>query len=200
MLFRIHSQDEIKYMVEDINKIKKENLSGRDLRLLREWNILDQRLAQRKDIDYRVVKYNSKGIAVEYDIFYFIRSFCGIDKDQKPLWADEFSMKVVIPEGFPCVDSPVELFFFSDPVRNTVYPWHPNIRYHGAFRGRVCLNKMDSFTEIAWCIERVALYLKYERYHALNNPPYPEDLTVARWVIEYGEPMGYINQLLNDEK
>ncbi|WP_455621403.1 hypothetical protein [Parabacteroides sp.] len=189
-------------MMEEINRLKQEAFSGRNLRLLREWEILDLRLANREDMDYRVARYNAKGIAVEYDVFYHIRSFCGIDSLQKPLFADEFALRLAIPEGFPCVDSPVELFFLSVDVsnRDMPCPWHPNIRYHGTFRGRVCLNKMDSFTEIAWCVERVASYLRYERYHALNYPPFPEDLTVAKWVVEYGEPMGYINQLLNDEK
>jgi hypothetical protein len=46
--------------------------------------------------------------------------------------------------------------------------------------------------DLAWYVERVALYLKYDLYHAKQAPPYPEDITVARWVLRQGEPMRWI--------
>jgi hypothetical protein len=41
-------------------------------------------------------------------------------------------------------------------------------------------------------VKRVASYLTYERYHAVAEPPYPEDLQVAAWVIRQAEPNGWI--------
>lgn len=58
--------------------------------------------------------------------------------------------------------------------------------------GRVCLNAPDSYMDLVWYVERVALYLKYELYHAKQEPPYPEDINVARWVLRQGEPMRWI--------
>ena len=46
----------------------------------------------------------------------------------------------------------------------------------------------DTYTDLAWAVERVAQYLRYEIYHAVSEPPYPEDLKVAAWVIRQGEP------------
>jgi len=37
----------------------------------------------------------------------------------------------------------------------------------------------------------VAQYLHYDIYHATCEPPYPEDLKVASWVIRQGEPNGW---------
>lgn len=80
----------------------------------------------------------------------------------------------------------------SPTTQETPLPWHPNIRYHGDMAGHVCLNALNTFTDLAWGVERVALYLRYELYHALPEPPYPEDLTVAEWVRHVGEPNEYI--------
>jgi len=55
------------------------------------------------------------------------------------------------------------------------------------------LNAMDSFTELAWGVDRVGKYLTYECYHAVAEPPFPEDLKVARWVIEQGEPQNWVS-------
>lgn len=165
-------------------------LSGRDRRLQREREMIESRLSGGEDIEWRVTKLNHAGMAVEYQFVYNIRSFAGVDEvSGEPIVADRFVMVMTIPEGFPCVDAPAELRFlcYNDEGEEIAHPWHPNIRYFGAFAGRVCLNKMDSFTELAWCVERVAKYLRYERYHALEQPPYPEDLTVARWVRENEE-------------
>ncbi len=174
-------------------------LSGRNRRLLREREIIQCRLSGRKDIEYRVTQLNEQGMAIEYEFVYNIRSFAGVDElSQEPIYAQRFVMDMVIPEGYPCVDAPPQFNFVCyDKVtcQPIAHPWHPNIRYFGAFAGRVCLNNMDSFTELAWCVERVAKYLRYERYHALEQAPFPEDLTVARWVREWGEPNLVINDL-----
>jgi hypothetical protein len=50
----------------------------------------------------------------------------------------------------------------------------------------------DTYTDLVWGVDRVASYLRYETYHARQEPPYPEDLKVAAWVVCQGEPRGWI--------
>ncbi len=103
-------------------------------------------------------------------------------------------MQIDLPPGYPCIDSPPALrFLTADENGNPIpHPWHPNIRYFGSFAGRVCINMADSYTDLAWGVERVGQYLRYERYHAVNEPPYPEDMQVAAWVIRQGEPNEWV--------
>ena len=58
--------------------------------------------------------------------------------------------------------------------------------------GRVCINMSDTYTDLLWGVKRVASYLRYDCYHAVSAPPYPEDLQVAAWVVQQGEPNGWI--------
>ena len=99
-----------------------------------------------------------------------------------------------MPEAYPDIDAPPSFRFLTcDEEGNPIpHPWHPNIRYSGDFAGRVCLNAMDTHAGLAWAVERVESYLRYERYHALNEAPYPEDQRVAAWVIREGEPNDWI--------
>jgi hypothetical protein len=103
-------------------------------------------------------------------------------------------MRIDLPVGYPCVDSPPSLqFVVCDNRGNAVpHPWHPNIRYFGEFAGRVCINMADTYTDLLWGVRRVASYLRYETYHALLESPYPEDLKVATWVMRQGEPNGWL--------
>lgn len=178
-------------------------LSGRNRRLYREWIRLDERLSRRKDIRYAITRLNTKGMPVQYRIIYQIRSICGVEKIERldesgveniPLFANRFQMQIDIPEDYPCMDAFPSFRFLTQDDDGTVipYPWHPNIRYFGEFAGRVCLNAPDSYMDLVWYVERIALYLRYELYHAVQEPPYPEDLKVARWVLRQGEPMKWI--------
>lgn len=164
---------------------------------------MDEQLSERNDIRYSVLKYNADGLPVSYQIDYRLTSICGVEQEDQldnpnipnpPRFADIFVMQITIPPGYPCVDAaPSYRFLTTGPDGQDIpHPWHPNIRYHGAFAGRVCLNQQDTYADIVWAVKRIAGYLTYERYHAKNQPPYPEDLTVARWVIEQGEPNGWI--------
>ena len=178
-------------------------LSGRNRRLLHEWKAMDEQLDGRDDIRYSVLKYNADGLPVSYRIDYRLTGICGVEQEEQldnpdipnpPRVADAFVLQITIPPGYPCVDAvPSYHFLTTGPDgRDIPHPWHPNIRYYGAFAGRVCLNQPDTYADIVWAVKRIAGYLTYERYHAKSQPPYPEDLTVARWVIEQGEPNGWI--------
>lgn len=178
-------------------------LSGRNRRLYNEWVVVDKRLQHRTDITYSVEKFNAAGVPVQYHVTYHIKSICGVEQVEqlhqagvlnKPLFASQFEMRIVIPPNYPCIDAQPAFMFLTHNQDNLpiAHPWHPNIRYFGEFAGRVCLNAPDSYMDIAWYIERIALYLRYELYHALPEPPYPEDMTVAKWVIKQGETNNWI--------
>lgn len=152
-----------------------------------EYDALRNMAAGHSDLTLAVTGTDFDGIPTSYSVEYRIKSICGIDEEKRPLFADRFTMEIVIPEGYPQVDAPPRFQFVGD-----VLPWHPNIRYHGDMAGHVCINQLNTFTDIAWGVERVALYLRYELYHAIQEPPFPEDLRVAEWVRHVGEPLNYI--------
>jgi len=127
------------------------------------------------------------GVPLSYMVTFLIKSICGIDDELRPVFARRYEMEVVIPEKYPQVDAPVSFRFVGDKI-----PWHPNIVHSGELAGNVCLNQLNTFTDIAWGIERAALYLKYELYHAEQTPPFPIDLKVAGWVRSEGEPGGWV--------
>ena len=178
-------------------------LTGRNRRLLNEWQQLEKGLSNRSDICWRVVKTNAEGLPTGYHIDYNIRSICGVTCVErlnepgvvnKPLFADHYQMRIDLPPSFPCVDGAPVLHFLTvdEQERPLPHPWHPNIRYFGSFAGRVCINMNDTYTDLVWGVKRVASYLRYECYHAVSEPPYPEDLQVAAWVIRQGEPNEWI--------
>jgi len=180
-----------------------QTLGGRERRLLNEWILLEQYLAGRSDISWRVLQVNAKGLPVSYIIDYHIRSLCGVTNVERlsepgivnaPLFADHFLMRIDLPANYPQVDgAPVLHFLTTDEQgRPIAHPWHPNIRYFGDFAGRVCINMADTYCSLAWGVQRVASYLRYDVWHATLEPPYPEDLLVAAWVRTQGEPQEWI--------
>ena len=186
-----------------LTRFRDKPLSGRNRRLLCEWQQMDEGLSARSDIRWSIRRTNAEGLPVCYQVEYLIRSMCGVTDVERlgeegvenhPLYADHFRMIIELPDAFPCVDgAPVFRFLTEDDDGNPIpHPWHPNIRYFGSMAGRVCLNQADTYTDLLWGVRRVASYLRYERYHAVAEPPYPEDLQVAAWVIRQAEPNGWI--------
>ena len=178
-------------------------LSGRNRRLLYEWKQLEQGLERRSDLQWYVTKRNCDGLPVGYHIDYHIHSLCGVTSVERlnepgvanePLFADHFQMEITLPVNYPCVDAPPVLSFKTtdEQGKEIAHPWHPNIRYFGMFAGHVCINMADTYTDLLWAVRRVASYLRYDTYHATMEPPYPEDLQVAAWVRQQGEPQNWI--------
>ena len=175
-------------------------LTGRDRRLLYEWRKMDDHLRHRRDIGYAVCERNARGLPTAYRVTYRLRSICGVQRPEEPeepnppVFADTFLMHIGLPDNYPSVDGLPAFRFLTrdDDGRPVPHPWHPNIRYYGEFAGRVCLNMPDTYTDLVWGVERVAHYLRYDLYHARNEAPFPEDLRVAQWVVEQGEPKGWI--------
>ena len=188
------------------------SLSGRNRRLWHEWSHLDRALMARSEMTYRIVRRNAQGLPTAYEVTYHLRSICGVERIDRleertvshpPLFATEFRLRITLPENYPCIDAPAAFRFVTrDEEKEIPHPWHPNIRYFGEFAGRVCLNTPDTYAGLAWCVDRIAHYLSYDRYHARPEPPYPEDRQVAEWVVREGEPRGwiYFDATLNGEE
>ena len=166
-------------------------VKGRQRRLLNEWNDIVATIGPRRDITVEVIATNANSIPTDYRVTYDLLSIRDVNDAGEPLFARGFTMDVTLPDDYPQADAPPE-FRFITTAATPWLPWHPNISHYGDMAGRVCLNRLNTFSSLAWGIERVALYLRYELYHALPEPPYPEDLKVAEWVRKKGEPNEWI--------
>lgn len=178
-----------------IEKYSEKDYEGRDARLLREWREIEALCKKRKaasadprrpSISYTIKKKNLEGIPIIYDIIYRCKSIVGVEDTQpprKPIFGYMHKMRIELPLNYPSADGN-PLFTFQTPV------WHPNIRYAGDFKGKVCLTikEMGVMASLTSLILRVEEYLKYKMYHAKNTYPYPEDQYVAEWVREEAEP------------
>ncbi len=179
------------------------DLHGRNRRLWHEWHQLEERLQSRSDIRCSVAATNVRQLPTAYLVDYYTDSICGVTHvDQlddftlthAPLFAGHFVMRIDLPDQYPCVDAPPSFRFLTTDSsgRSVPHPWHPNIRYFGDMAGRVCINMADTYTDLVWGVERVGQYLRYDIYHAVSEPPYPEDLKVAAWVLREAEPNGWL--------
>ncbi len=180
------------------------NLSKQGKRFLREWMEVDKLCKNNKRISYIVRKKNYDGLPVEYEIIFRVRCIIGVEEPKEtevtrkgetvvkklrhPIYGETHRMKLILPNNFPSARGNPQLFFLSDI-------WHPNIRSAGKFKGRVCTNEKDLgiTTNLATRIIRIGQYLQYQLYHAEDIYPYPEDSTVAEWVREEAEPMGWVS-------
>lgn len=192
--------------IEDFEGIA---VKGRNARLLVEWQMMSKQFEGDSEVSFSVAKRNFMGLPEAYLVRYDVRSFCGtLPKDgdglEKPEVADSFLMEINLPNNYPSADGFPEFRFRTsdDKGANIAHPWHPNIRYHGDFAGRVCLSAAEcgTFTDLAWYVERVRAYLKYEKYNAKNTPPFPEDVVVAQWVEQQAEPNGWIENFRKNIK
>lgn len=185
-------------------KFERRNLSAKSIRLLNEWKSIHELLQENKYITYIIRHTNRDDVPDEYEIVYNIRSFVGVeeprevtvDEDGKqvkkrlriPIAGNQHKMQIKIPPEYPNAVTGKPSFKMLTDV------WHPNIRYFGDLKGRICLNEsnLDAGNTLADRIMDVAFYLKYERYFALNEPPFPEDEDVALWIREEGEPNKWV--------
>ena len=166
---------------------------GSETRLYNEWKTIDETLSSNDNISYSVIKRNPSGIPVAYEVVFHLKSIIGVeDADeqglQRPVFGNKHILRISLPNNYPSSDGGYPDFKFITKV------WHPNIRFYGDFKGHVCLNYDNSGTSttLAEHIIKIAAYLIYDEYHAVNEYPYPEDQTVARWVLEQAEPQGWI--------
>ncbi len=190
--------------MDTISDLRRRKLTIQGKRLLREWEEVDRLCLNNKHISYIIRRRNSEGLPVTYEIIYRIRSIVGVSEAREfevqtgrnhviknlrePIYDNEHRMRISLPNNFPSARGNPQLFFITDI-------WHPNIRYSGKFKGRVCSNEKDLgvITSLASRILRIGQYLQYQLYHAIDVYPYPEDSIVAEWVREEAEPMNWVN-------
>ena len=179
-----------------IDSFNQKELMPRDNRLLLEWSELDELCSKRKaenprrpSISYVIRRKNVQGLPTEYEIWYRCKSIVGVQdtkKPREPIYGYLHKMRIELPHAYPAADGSPKFTFITDI-------WHPNIRFSGSFKGRVCLTikEMGVLASLKTLVLRVEKYLKWQLYHALNTYPYPEDISVAEWVREEGEPNGW---------
>lgn len=123
-----------------------------------------------------------------YELNYKVRSFTGINENNTPVFGDVHRFNFDLSNNYPYVKPAL---FAITPV------WHPNIKYFDPLKGRICFNweVMGNHTMLHLLLMLNDI-LTYENYFAkIGEFPYPEDLEVAKWVNEYGDPKGYIDEL-----
>lgn len=126
-------------------------------------------------------------IPVVYHVHYRLRSIVGIDEAYNPVYGNHHVLELALPPQYPLEGC--KLTMLTDA-------WHPNIKSEGKYKGRVCGNT-ESFGlsyGLYQLVLRVGEILQYKNYHAIHEPPYPEDSKVAEWVIQFAEPNGIVNK------
>ena len=162
-------------------------------------NFLYRRLAK-EHLELQKIQSDKIGIEVEnvrgpldipdtYTIHYYIRSIVGINEDQSPKYSKHHIAEIYLPVKFPM--EPPRIYMKSDL-------WHPNIKWDGKFKGRICGNTKEygKGYDLVQLVYRIGEILQYKNYHAENTPPFPEDSMVAKWVKEYAEPNKIVDKWL----
>lgn len=126
-------------------------------------------------------------IPTKYLVTFHVKSIVNIDEQQQPIFADKHVAEFGLPPDYPVSACTI---YMKTPV------WHPNIRFKGNFKGRVCPNS-DLFGPTYFLdqlVLRVGEILQYKNYHALQTWPYPDDVEVAKWVLQFAEPNGIVDK------
>lgn len=183
-------------MSREIELYKENSYKGKNARLFTEWEMIDRRYCNDEQVSYIIRKRNGLGLPIAYDIIFNVKTIIGVEEAdeqglQKPIFGKgPHVMRISLPNNYPGrLSDEIPDFNFSTDV------WHPNIRYFGDFKGHVCLNipEYPVSTNLVVFIDNTIAYLCYETYHAKNEHPFPEDLSVAEWVLNQGEPQGWLD-------
>lgn len=131
-------------------------------------------------------KVTHLNIPNKYEVDFFVKSIVGINTDLSPIYSNKHTVEIELPTNFPR-DS-----FKAKTLTNI---WHPNIKWEGPTKGRICMNnrKLGKSYDLYWLVLRLGEIIQYKNYWAENLPPYPEDAKVAKWILEYAEPRNIIN-------
>ncbi|MEZ5083015.1 MAG: hypothetical protein R2750_06160 [Bacteroidales bacterium] len=173
-------------------------LSPQGKKLLKEWKKIDNLSFNNEVITYIIRNRNREGLPVEYEIIFRLRSIVGVEEGiidesgqtkRPPVYGNEHRLSIILPNNYPsAMGGNPEFKMITDT-------WHPNIRATGKFKGRICLNNKDLGIGVGLDerIIRVGKYLQYQIYWANDSYPWPEDKTVAEWIRDEAEPMGWVN-------
>ncbi len=162
---------------------------GRSQRLLNEKRAIEDLCKNSNTISFAVHKpMIGTDIPEIYDITFKLRTFIGINKDNTPIFGNKHIIRIDLSNNYPT---------FPAAITALTDIWHPNIKYFEPGKGHVCSNQDGIGNETMFnLLLRLKDILLYRNYWAENAPPYPDDLEVASWVREYGEPKGFIEALL----
>ncbi len=168
-------------------KYKKFN-NPRDNRLAKEHELLDDFCEQSKIVSYEGKRRRGGLPPDKYLFHYNLKSVVGIDANQNPIYGNKHTAEIEISPQFP---------LGGQPSCKMITPaWHPNIKFDGAFAGKICINAeaLGSWHTMDMLAERIGEMLQFKNYHAVNEPPYPEDAKASQWMREYAEPRNIINK------
>lgn len=163
--------------------------NGRDVRLAGEHLALAGMLEKTNKITYQVTS-GSRVPPESYMIGYHVKSIVGINEDQSPIYGDYHEVEITFPAGYPLTAA--AKCYTKTPV------WHPNIKWDGRFKGRICGNTREfgKLYFLNMLVVRIGEILQYKNYHAEQTAPFPEDESVARWARDFAEPEGIFNRNL----
>ena len=182
-------------MTREIDKFRNETYKGRDARLFHEWDLLEKRFANDSRVASIIVrKHNAKSkLPEKYEMILSMKSIIGVNPKNEqnletPIFGHKHRLTIELPDFYPCAEGLPKFMFASDI-------WHPNIRFFGDFKGRVCLTFQDRplTTPLTAYVDTILDYLSYDDYMADDRYPFPEDLTVAAWVRNQAEPNNWLN-------
>ncbi len=159
----------------------------RDKRLANEHMLLHEFCSKTDRIRYEIV--GDRMPPEKYMVYYYVKSIIGINpEDHSPIYGDLHEVEISFPTGFPI--EAAKIYAKTDL-------WHPNIKWSGRFKGRVCGNLEDfgPLYTLDLLVRRIGEILQYKNYHAIKEvQPYPEDFEVADWVLATGEKNGYMDK------
>ncbi|MCC6460574.1 MAG: hypothetical protein IT260_08900 [Saprospiraceae bacterium] len=126
-------------------------------------------------------------IPYKYHVHFYINSIIGIDEHKMPVYGKKHTAEIELPPQYPL--EPCRIKMITDL-------WHPNIKWKGSFKGRICAQaeKFGTIYELPQLILRIGEILQYKNYHAEHVAPFPEDAEVAKWVTEFAEPNNIVNK------
>jgi hypothetical protein len=169
--------------------------SGKDLRLYNDWQSIIELCKSDNQIFFRVLKTKTgTELPTDYEITFMVKSITGILPNNMPEFGNKHQILISLPEKYPV----------SAPLLRTLSPvWHPNVKYlyHPPGEGHICVNmNMVGNEPLSVLVMRTFDIIGYQNYWAKFEMPFPEDLEVAKWVIEHGEPKGWVLQLKEENE
>ncbi len=165
-------------------------LNPREKRLAKEHLAIEELCRNNTFIEYKVVEREEllKGSPPKiYQVQYQLKSIVNIDHHQNPIIGNRHTIEIRLPKHYPV--EAVSCYAVTDV-------WHPNIKWDGKYKGRICGNIKDfgKTYSLDMLILRIAQILQFKNYLAENVPPYPEEEKAAKWVREYAEPLGILDK------
>lgn len=163
-------------------------------RLLKDFIEIFRILRTSNKIFFEIKEFGSKEFPKDYLIEYRIDSITGINKDRSPIIKNNHKLEIKIPTDYP--KSSILCYFLTDV-------WHPNIKYDGKFKGRIQLLNDENneyskitkdFLSLVDIIVNIGKMLQYKLYNANQTSPFPEDISVAKWVKEFAEKKNIVNK------